>query len=65
MISFDFIFQEVDEKPSVLPFFTDLCLGLSVLTHNLLNVMYQGTASIEAEETCKHLLDSKLLQRCK
>ena len=56
-------FQEHDEKPSKLPFFTDLCLSLSLLTHSLLNVRYQGPGNTEAEDACQHLFDSKLLQR--
>lgn len=57
------LFQEHEGKPLKLPFFTDLCLSLSLLTHSLLNVMYHGPANSQAEDACQHLLDSKLLQR--
>ena len=57
------LFQEHEGKPLKLPFFTDLCLSLSLLTHSLLNVMYHGPANSQTEDACQHLLDSKLLQR--
>lgn len=58
-----FSFQEYKEEPSTLLFFDDLYLSLSLLTHSLLKVRYQGPENTEAEDACQHLLDSKLLQR--
>ena len=41
----------------------DVALGLSVLTHSFMNVMYRGPLTTVEEQSCHQLLKSKLLQR--
>ncbi|XP_053376531.1 probable E3 ubiquitin-protein ligase HECTD4 [Mercenaria mercenaria] len=57
--------QETPEEVSNgLPFLADLGLGLSVLACTMLHLLYQGPEKTKEEESCQHLLKSKLLQRC-
>jgi len=59
-----YILQETPEEVSNgLPFLADLGLGLSVLACTMLHLLYQGPEKTKEEESCKHLLKSKLLQR--
>ena len=58
------ISQESPEEVSIgLPFLADLGLGLSVLSCTMLHLLYQGQEKTKEEESCQHLLKSKLLQR--
>ncbi|CAH1233961.1 HECTD4 [Branchiostoma lanceolatum] len=57
--------QEASEDVSGgLPFLTDLALGLSVLACNMLHILYRGPEVTQEEQACRHLLKSRLLQRC-
>ena len=63
-IVFFFDCQESPEEVSIgLPFLADLGLGLSVLSCTMLHLLYQGQEKTREEESCQHLLKSKLLQR--
>ena len=56
--------EKHDETISGLPFLADLALALSVLGCTMLHLLYQGPDVTTCEETCAHLLKSRLLQRC-
>ncbi|WAR02868.1 HECD4-like protein [Mya arenaria] len=60
----DLVRETPEEISTGLPFLADLALGLSVLACTMLQLMYQGPEKTRDEDSCQHLLKSKLLQRC-
>ena len=55
--------ESSEDCTSGLPFVADLALGLTVLGSSLLRVLYEGPEVMNAEERCRALLSSKLMQR--